>query len=55
MSAAVIPVTKFFARLFRPLVRKFLLKKSEPLQARKMNDKELIARFFGERKEGRGD
>ncbi len=41
------PILKFFAGIFKYPVKKYLQSKSEPLQALKDNDKELIERFFG--------
>ncbi len=39
------PATKFIARLFRPLIIKKLMKLSDPLNAKRANNMELIARF----------
>ena len=43
------PSIKFFASIFKYPVKNYLQSKSEPLQALKGNDKELIERFFGEK------
>ena len=40
------PVRKFFTLLFNKLIKKYLLKKSEPLKAYIENDKKLMQRFF---------
>ena len=40
------PLTKFFTSIFNKLIKKYLLKKSEPLRAYVENDKKLINRFF---------
>lgn len=40
------PALKFITKLVNPLVKKSLLKKSEPYEAYKTNDQKMLARFF---------
>mgnify|MGYP002639509151 CR=1 FL=1 len=40
------PTNIFLAKIFRPFIIRFFLKKSDPYNALKNNDKDLIARFF---------
>ena len=46
-SAAVPGIQRFFTRLVNKPVKKLLLRSSEPFQAYKKQDKEMIERFFG--------
>ena len=43
----IIPFNRFFTQLFSGIIKKSLLKKSEPMQAMKKGEKEKIRRFFG--------
>lgn len=40
------PITKFFTRIFSSIIKKYLLKQSEPYLAFKENDTQMIKRFF---------
>ena len=46
-SASVPGIQRFFTRLVNKLVKKILVRSSEPLEAIKKQDKEMIERFFG--------
>lgn len=45
------PIIKFFGTIFRYPIKKYLQSTSEPLQALKNNDREMIERFFGKKVE----
>lgn len=46
VKAKVSPIKRFFAKLFKGIVKSFLLKKSEPYDAYKSNNKQLMQHFF---------
>ncbi len=49
-SAAVHPAQRFMTKIFNKPVKKVLVRSSEPLQAIKKQNKEMIERFFGTEK-----
>ena len=48
-KAAIPWYLRLLTTVFRKPIKRSLLRKSEPLQALKENDEEMIARFFGTR------
>ena len=51
VKKSVSPIKKFFAFLFKGIVKRHLLKQSDPLKAHKNQDKELILRYFNPEQE----
>ncbi len=44
---SIMPSTRFFTKLFNKIIKKFLLKKSEPYEAVRKRDTSKLKRFFG--------
>lgn len=51
VKKSVSPLKKFFASLFRGIIKRHLLKQSDPLKAHNNQDKELILRYFNPKQE----
>lgn len=52
VKKSVSPIKKFFASLFKGIVKRQLLKQSDPLKAMKNNNQEMILRYFNPDQDG---